>query len=351
MTQELQDPIWAYAPASIGNVAVGFDVLGAALRPGDGELLGDVVEVRPVGENRRRWAPSRLLSVTGDYAGDLPADPCKNLVHTCRDLFNRTLRRRKLEPRTCELVLYKNLPVCSGLGSSASSVVAALTALNAFHGNPLTRTELLMLAARAEGTVSGAAHLDNVGPSMLGGLQLITPCPKSGNGAANLRKQRGGDDLLAQAESPCSLPFFPAWRFAVVHPHLSVPTRKARAVLPARVPLDLAVKYWQNLAGFIHGLHTRDESLVKGLFRDILIEGFRRKLVRGFAEVRKAALEAGAIGFSLSGSGPSVFAVAEDESSAGKLVEAMLEAFRRRGVEGDGFVCDLDPEGARILRS
>lgn len=337
------NPIWAYAPASIGNVAAGFDVLGAALRPIDGELLGDVVEIRPVGENRRRWPASRLLSVTGDYADDLPEDPCKNLVYTCRDLFTRFLRRKGHEIRSFEMVLYKNLPVCSGLGSSASSVVAALKALNEYHGNPFDQRELLVLAARAEGTVSGAAHLDNVAPALLGGLQLIAPCPEAGKSPSA--------ELLRHAECPVPLPFFPTWRLAVVHPHLAVPTKKARSVLPARIPLDQAVKYWQNLAAFVHGLHIGSEALVAATFQDLLIEGYRRKLVRGFPEVKKAALAAGAVGFSLSGSGPSVFAVGADETQAQTLMNAMLDAFRARGVEGEGYVCELDPEGARLLRT
>jgi homoserine kinase len=228
----------AYAPASIGNLAAGFDVLGAALAPVDGSLWGDVVEAEP--------AERDSFVAQGRYAASLPADPGENLVPRACALLRETLGAAL--PPLC-LTLHKGLPLRSGLGSSSASIVAALMACNAAAGARLEKLELLPLAGRAEGLAAGAVHLDNVAPSLLGGLRLVT------------------------AAGAPALPFPDDLRLVVAHPDLELSTAEARAVLPPEVPFELAVEHAGNLAGLVHALHAGDRELLAESLRDLLGNG------------------------------------------------------------------------------
>ena len=309
----------AFSPAGVGNFAAGFDVLGASIAPEDGSLWGDTVEVVEITAS----APPSL-TCTGPFADRLPADPAENLVLRTRDLFEETIGRT-LPPLA--ITLTKGLPVCSGLASSAASVTATAVALNVWCGEPLTPADLLDLAGRAEGLASGAVHLDNVAPGILGGLLLIPP--------------RG---------LPRRLPFPDDLRIVVASPALALATREARAVLPREVPLALAIEHAQNLASLVHALHAGDRPLLRATLRDLLAEPWRARLVPGFRESQKKALDAGALGCSLSGAGPAVFAVAE-EGDAPAVAAALEQGFESRGVAATVRVCRLDQHGARILES
>lgn len=306
--------VHAFAPAGIGNFAAGFDVLGAAVAPEDGSLWGDQVEIVEADA-------TRLVS-TGPFAGRLPADPAENLVLRTRDLFEEALGR-PLPP--LQLTLRKNLPVCSGLGSSAASVAATARALNAWCGDPLSSEDLLEVAGRAEGLASGAVHLDNVAPCLLGGLLLIPP-----------------------AGPPRGLPFPGALRIVVASPALELATREARRVLPREVPLALAVEHAQNLASFVHALHAGDLGLLRATLRDLLAEPWRADLVPGFRAAQRGALDAGALGASLSGAGPAVFAVA-GPGQAEAVAAALASGFRSEGVEAAVRLCRIDIRGARVF--
>lgn len=304
----------AFAPAGVGNFAAGFDVLGAAVAPEDGSLWGDQVEIAEAGETR--------LVCTGPYADRLPADPAENLVLRTRSLFEEVVGC-PLPP--LEFTLTKRLPVCSGLASSAASVVATAVALDAWCGHPLDSAGLLALVGRAEGLASGAVHLDNVAPCLLGGLLLIPP-----------------------AGLPRPLPFPADLRILVASPALALATREARAVLPREVPLALAIEHAQNLASLVHALHTGDRDLLRATLRDPLAEPWRADLVPGFRAAQRGALEAGALGASLSGAGPAVFAVAGEED-APAVADALAGGFRSEGIDTSIRTCRLDTRGARIL--
>lgn len=307
-------PCRAYAPASIGNLAAGFDSLGAALAPLDGSRLGDEVALAP--------ADRPSLRCEGPFASQLPADPDQNLAWAAVRAFEARLGR-PVPPLT--LTLSKNLPVGSGLGSSATTIVATLVALNHTLGAPLDPAALLEAAGEAECGSSGGRHLDNVAPALLGGLRLLSP-----DGAA------------------LALPWPEDLRLVVASPDFSLTTREARAVLPAQVPLSLAVDHGRNLATLVHALHTGDTAHLRLALRDLLAEPHRAALVRGFRGVQQAALEAGALGCSLSGAGPAVFAVAwhPDLDAVGA---AMAEAWARQGVATRLHLCALAVQGARIL--
>ena len=307
----------AFAPAGIGNLAAGFDVLGAAiaplapLAPLDSEAWGDAVEVRAAARDE--------LVCVGPFAARLPADPRQNLVWRARDAVERALGA-PLPPLA--LTLHKHLPVASGLGGSAASAVAAVVAIDAFLGGPLSEAQRLHAAGEAEGGVAGEVHLDNVAAILLGGVCLVA----SGE---RVRSLPWPDDLL----------------FALVVPELELATREARAVLPRDVPLPLAIAHAQNLAALVHALHAGDRELLASTLRDLLAEPHRAALVPGFAAAKAAALATGALGCSLSGAGPSLFAVAE-AAAAAAVGEAAARAWREAGVACRVRICRA-AEGAR----
>jgi len=315
-------PVRAYAPASIGNFAAGFDLLGAALAPLDGTLLGDVVQVENAAEDS--------FTLTGPYAHLLSGESRKNLVLGAYDLFKEAMTAKGLPCGPFALTLEKRLPLNSGMGSSASSIVASLAALQAICGDPMDPSELLEMAGKGEGLYSGGAHWDNVAPSLRGGLQMVVP-GEGGRGSAR------------------SLPWPASALLVVVHPDYHLSTARSRAVLPKEWPLATMLSFAGNLAAFVQALHTQDRRLLKLCLRDPLAEPHRADLVPGFRQAKAAALAAGALGCSLSGSGPSIFAVAWSEWEAGLIAAGITEAFRAEGLPAQSWICGLDPQGARIL--
>ncbi len=303
----------AFGPASIGNVAAGFDVLGAAIRPLTGAPWGDWVEVG--------GAEVSSFVCEGPFAHRLPLAPEDNLALKACGAFQRILGS-SLPPLA--LRLHKGLPVGSGLGSSSATVVAALKALNAFLDNPFREDQLLEAAGEAEGHGCGAAHLDNVAPALLGGLRLV--------------------DATGRAHA---LPFPEALRFVVVSPRLELTTREARRAMPPEVSMGLAVAHAQNLAGLVHALHAGDGELRRACLRDLLAEPHRAPLVAGFREVQAAAIEAGAEGCTFSGAGPAMFAVATADA-AQAVGASMVSAWANAGVGAAFRCCELDHQGARI---
>jgi homoserine kinase len=307
----------------VGNVAAGFDVLGAAVARAGGGQWGDVVEIAELpGAASPAAAPPVALTCEGPFAHLLPRDPADNLAVIACAAVARRLGRPL--PRLA-LRLHKGLPVGSGLGSSSATVVAVVRALDALLGRPLDEAGLLAAAAEAEAHAAGAAHLDNVAAALLGGLRLVDP---------------GGRARL--------LPFPDDLRFVLVVPELSLTTRAARAALPETVPLALAVEHAQNLAALVHALHAADRQLLRACLRDPLAEPWRAGLVPGFRAVQAAGLAAGAWGCSFSGAGPAMFAVVP-AAAAPAAGEAMRQAWAAAGVVSQVEVCVLDPEGARLL--
>lgn len=241
----------AYAPASSANLSVGFDVLGAALAPVDGSLLGDRVQVKAAD------VPFALSSV-GRYAHKLPADPKKNILHDCWLAYGEALEKRGLGLQPLEMVLEKNLPVGSGLGSSACSVVAALEGLNAFHGAPLNEHDLLLLMGEMEGKISGSVHYDNVAPCYLGGMQLVL-------------EEHG---VISQG-----IPVFDEWYWVVCYPGTVVSTAAARAILPAQYRRQDCLTYGRRLAAFVHASYTGQEGLAASVLKDVIAEPYRAALI------------------------------------------------------------------------
>lgn len=307
--------IAAFAPATVSNVAAGFDVLGFALdEPGDvvSAALGDGPGVT-------------VAAVHGD-GGRLPRDPARNTagaaVHALLEVLGST--------RGIVLEVHKGLPVASGVGSSGASAVAAVVAANELLGRPAPLDVLLRCAMRGERAGSGAEHPDNVAPALYGGF------------------------VLARTASPpdiVRLPVPDGLSCAVLHPDLEVRTADARALLGDTVPLAAAIRQWANMGALVSALHSGDLALLGRSLEDHVAEPKRAALVPGFHDVKQAALLAGALGCSLSGSGPSIFALAASLDAARRVGRAMADAWAAtRGRPGaDLWVSPVGRRGARVI--
>lgn len=311
-----------YAPASSGNLSVGFDALGLALAPLDGTYLGDLVHLIP--SNPDDWE----LSLSGPFADSLPQDQEQNIVISSCRIFQETARLRGVKVRPLRVELQKNLPVGSGLGSSASSIVATLVALNRFYGRPLNRPLLLKLMADMEGSISGAVHLDNIAPSLLGGLRLCTP------GSAQ----------------QYALPWPASWRVVVAWPGTMLNTRESREGLPEMLPRDLTVRHGAQFAKFVHELHVGEARAAATCMVDLIAEPHRARLLPGFEEARIALMNEGALAVGISGSGPAIFCIMDDYEIA-RDVKSWLEANYLANEMGFVHICRADLAGARQIQS
>ncbi len=303
----------AFAPATVSNVACGFDVLGFAI-----DQPGDVVVA-----SERPEPGVELLEITGD-GGRLPLDAARNTAGVAAS----ALLEAAGSSRGVALRLHKHMPLSSGLGSSAASGVAAAYATSRLLGLEASRELLLRCAMAGEQVACGSAHADNAAPSVYGGFVLI----------------RASDppDVV-------ELPVPEGLTCAVVRPHLEVDARTSRGLLGDTVPLRAAVAQWGNLGALIAGLHRSDLELIARSQEDVIAEPKRSGQVPGFAEVKRAALDEGALGCSLSGSGPSIYALCSGRGQAERTADAMASAFGGQGLDSDRYVSKVGSEGVRMV--
>jgi homoserine kinase len=304
----------AFAPASIANVAVGFDILGFAMdQVGDRVTVARLPNVRDVS----------VRSITG-VVTDLPFDARKN---TAAVALLAMIEKLELS-FGFEVSIHKGIAMGSGMGGSAASAVGAVVAANALLERPLSTTRLLEFALAGEAAASGAIHADNVAPCLYGGLTLsLSVDPPH----------------IVQVPLPAGL------QCVLVHPHLEVETRRARAILEPMVPLQAHVHQSAHLAAFVAACHRGDLELLQASMKDLIIEQQRASLIPGFYEAKKAAMARGALGFSIAGSGPSVFAWAASTESAGRILEAIGEVFSAHQIPTDTWICPVQGTGARVL--
>src|SRR5258705_4982288 len=309
------DSVTAFAPATVSNVACGFDVLGFALSaPGD--------------EVTARFADSgvRIDDITGDQ-GRLRRDGAKNTAGVAA----QTLLARLGERRGVTLTIRKGLPLSSGLGGSAASAVAAVVAVDALLGARSSLETLMACAFEGERIGAGSAHGDNIGPAVYGGFVLVR---------------------VANPPDVIRLPVPSGLTAVVVHPDLEIETAKARALLGTTVPLADAIRQWANLGALVHGLHAGDFALISRALEDSIAEPRRAPLVPGLAQIKRAAVDAGALGCSLSGSGPSLFALCVGRTIASQVAAALEASIRTHiGGESQTYISEVALHVAGILSS
>lgn len=300
----------AFAPASVGNVGVGFDILGHSLAgPGDRATVRRIAEPQV-----------RIAAIRGAVT-DLPREAARNTAGAAL----MSLREGLGLSWGFELELDKGIALGSGLGGSAASCVAALVAANALLDAPRSREALYPHALAGEAVASGGRHGDNVGPMLLGGLVLATA------------------DRLVRVPVPTG------WTCVVVHPHFVLETREARAALAGAYALGEFVAQSASLAQLLLGCERGDAGLVRAGLHDSLVEPRRARLIPGFAAVKQAALDAGALGASISGAGPSVFAWFEHPAQAQAAGQAMAAAFGAAGLASDIHVSPVAGPAAQVV--
>lgn len=302
----------AFAPASVGNVAIGFDILGFCV-----DALGDRVTVT------RKSTPGVTISAIRGVVGDLPLEPEKNTAGRALLALYEAVK----PDFGIDMEIEKGIPLGSGLGGSAASAVGAVVAANALLPTPCTKLELLKFAMQGEAVASGSMHVDNIAPSLFGGLVLTV-----------------GIDQPRVKQIPVPMGI----RAIILHPHMFLSTKQARAILRKSVEMSDFVWQTANLAGFISGCYTEDIDMIRASFQDVIIEPQRQALIPGFPEVRNASMQAGALGCSISGAGPTMFAWAHRDQ-ANAVRDAMKAEFDKRNIQVDDWIVRINDVGARVI--
>lgn len=302
----------AFAPATVANVGIGFDILGHTVQG-----VGDRVTAHRVAQ-----PGVRIRSIAG-VAATLPLDAANNTAgRAVMSLWEHCGGRGGIE-----LDIDKGIPLSSGMGGSAASAVAAVVAANALLPTSVDKQTLLACAMQGEQVASGSIHVDNISPSLFGGLVLTVGVDRP---------------RIKQIPVPGGL------RCVLVHPHMQLSTREARGVLAKTVSLSDFVWQTANLAGFISGCYSSDLDMIRDAFEDVVIEPQRQALIPGFRAVRAAAMVNGALGCSISGAGPALFAWCE-APRAESIRGAMMAAFADNGLKADSWITVIEPPGARII--
>jgi len=313
--ESISKSVTVFAPATVANVACGFDVLGFAIHG-----LGDEVTATKCDQ-----PGISIAAIEGD-GGKLPLEAEKNTAGlSVISLLNKFVKKDK---PGIELRIKKNMPLGSGLGSSAASSAAAVVAVNELLGKPFTTSELLPFAVDGELAASGTAHADNVAASLFGGFILV--------------KTHQPPDVI-------TLPTPENLHCTIVHPHIEIKTRNSRMILKKEILLEKAVTQWANVGALVAGLYKNDYDLIARSLEDVIIEPVRSVLIPGYAEMKSAAMQGGALGCSISGSGPSVFALSKSKKDAELIGEKMGDSLKILGLDFDVYISKINTEGARVI--
>ncbi len=310
----MKKEIKVFAPASVTNVSCGFDIMGFAIEsPGD-ELILRLNEKRDI----------KISKITGDN-GRLP----KSINENTAGVALKALADHLNLSKGIEIEIHKKMPLGSGLGSSAASAVAAVFALNEVLGKPLTKNELLPFALEGEKlTCGGTPHADNVSASLFGGFIIV--------------RSLNPLDVI-NIDVPKNL------YCTIVHPEIEINTADTRKVLKKQILLSDAVQQWGNVAALVAGLINKDYKLIGRSLQDVIIEPVRSILIPGFDRVKQIALDAGALGCSISGSGPSIFALSDSKKIAYKLGKEMKNVLDEIGIESDLYISKINQIGPRVI--
>ena len=300
-----------FCPATIANLSCGFDVLGLCLETAGDEMIIRKSDVKGV----------RITKIIG---ADLPLETEKNVAGVAALALLETVAT----DFGFEIEIYKNIKAGSGIGSSAASSAGAVFGINELLGQPYSRKDLVQFAMQGEKLASGNAHADNVAPALLGGFTLV----------------RSYNPLdIIRIDSPSEL------YATVVHPQIELKTSDARSVLKQTVSLKSAITQWGNVGGLIAGLYTQDYDLIGRSLHDEIVEPLRSVLIPGFDLIKQTALENGALGSGISGSGPSIFALSKGEATANQIAKAMSAVYDEMKLPYEIHVSRINPEGIKII--
>lgn len=307
----IMNEIKIFCPATIANLSCGFDVLGLCL-----ETAGDEMIIRK--------SAIKGIRITKIVGADLPLETEKNVAGVAALAMLEAVETEF----GFEIEIYKHIKAGSGIGSSAASSAGAVFGINELLGRPFTRKELVLFAMQGEKLASGNAHADNVAPALLGGFTLV----------------RSYNPLdIIKIESPSEL------YATVVHPQIELKTSDARSVLKQTVSLKSAIMQWGNVGGLIAGLYTNDYDLIGRSLHDEIVEPLRSVLIPGFDLIKKTALENGALGSGISGSGPSIFALSKGKETADKIAKAMSAVYDAMNLPYEIHVSKVNDEGMKIV--
>jgi homoserine kinase len=309
----MKSGIKVIAPASVSNLACGFDTLGVALDIPSDEIIGKWIDLPGV----------HIISITGQKK-EIPLDPLKNIAGITAHAL---LKHAGEEKRGLELRMHKHIPAGSGLGSSASSATAAAVLVNELLNHPFEKRDLVPFALEGEMVASGARHGDNVVPALIGGLILIR-------------------DIHQLDYHRIYTP--PGLFMAILLPGLNIPTKQARSILSPEIPLTQMVKQAANLGSFVIGMHNGDLDLIHRSLEDHVIEHQRKHLIPHFDKIKETALHMGALGCSISGAGPAIFALCQEKQLAGDIAAAILKVYTDQKLEARSFVGAINHEGTTL---
>ena len=300
-----------FCPATIANISCGFDVLGLCL-----ETVGDEMIIR-----KSVVQGIKIMKIVGE---DLPLETSKNVAGVAALALLDAIDYKF----GFEIEIYKNIKPGSGIGSSAASAAGAVFGINELLGKPFTRKELVEFAMKGEAIASGSEHADNVAPAILGGITLV-------RSSAPL-------DII-KIESPSEL------YATVIHPQIELKTSEMRSVLQPMIPLKSAILQWGNLGGLIAGFYTSDYELIGRSLHDEIVEPLRGPFIPKFDVIKKTALENGALGSGISGSGPSIFALSKGIETANRIAKAMFVVYEDMNMPFEIHVSKVNPEGVKII--
>ncbi|WP_339650698.1 homoserine kinase [uncultured Salegentibacter sp.] len=305
------DKIKLFAPATVANLSCGFDVLGCCL---DG--VGDEMII-----SKNSAQKLRITKITGQ---DLPLEVEENVAGVAANAMLAELN----EKQGFDIEIKKNIKAGSGIGSSAASAAGAVFGINKLLGEPFSANQLIKFAMEGERLASGNAHADNVAPALLGGFTLV--------------KSYEPLEII-------SLPGLPELRMLILHPLIELKTRDSRSVIRQNVELKKAISQWGNLAALVSALYTQDYELLGRSLKDEIIEPVRSILIPYFDELKNLAAANGALGFGISGSGPSVFAMCKGDTVAEKVKAEFQEFYQDKNIDFDLHLSKINPEGIKIL--
>jgi len=300
-----------FSPATVANVACGFDVLGFCL-----DTIGDEMVIRKTEE--------KGIRITRIEGYDLPYEAKKNVAGV-----SALAMYDDLQP-DCgfEIEIYKKIKPGSGIGSSSASAAGSVFGMNELLGRPLDKTKLTFYAMKGEALASQCEHADNLAPAIFGGFTLVkNACPLQ---------------IL-------ELPTPPDLYATLIHPQIEIKTSESRAILPKDIPLQNAIRQWANVGSLVHGLHTSDYKLIKESLNDVVIEPYRKQLIPHFDDIKNAVLDAGALGCAISGSGPSIFTLSKGEATAKAVELAMQNVYSKTDIQFKTYVSKINTKGIKTL--